>query len=84
MVPVCPTATYCVPDQTTPYKSSVVLDVISDQVTPSGEMTMVPPCPTTTYCASGPDHAAPYRYLFVPAVCVVHVTPSGDVLIMLK
>jgi len=89
-VPTPPTATNCVPDQTTLLRNQLVpkgilLKSCAVHVIPSGDVRMTPLnklwlIPTATNFV--PDQTTPDRLCGVPEVRVVHVIPSGEVKMM--
>jgi hypothetical protein len=84
MVAPSPTATNCVPDQVTLFRTTEAPEVWAVHVTPSGEVRMEPLSPTPTNCV--PDQVTLFR-LGRPLAVVgkawgVHVTPSGEVRIV--
>jgi len=89
-LPELPTATNCVPDQTTLLRNQLVpkgilLKSCAVHVIPSGDVRMTPLnklwlIPTATNFV--PDQTTPDRLCGVPEVRVVHVIPSGEVKMM--
>jgi hypothetical protein len=58
-------------------RAFVVLEVLGDQLVPSGEVRIVPALPTATNWFV--DQVTPFRMAVVPEVRAVQASPSGEV-----